>query len=371
MKEMSVLEFMNRFDDWEARITQPPFFVNVKHDGEYVLLKYQQLNSDMNMLIVQESRGSIFRRDADGRWRYVCRPFDKFFNVGESQADQIDWSTARVLQKVDGSLIKLWYDEGEWHLSTNGMIDAFKSSVPESGYRFGDVFNRALGMDFRVLGDYLDPDYTYLFELTSPDTKLVIPYPDGVWYLSRRHTESGVEEFDRPELPGVKLPKQFFLNRLEDVLSVVSGMSKEEEGVVVNDARSHRIKIKSPEYLLAAHLMNNKMISNRNLVTYMQEGKIDDFLAYCPRYQEHVQDILDCFQNKCASLDALWEKYRDMASLPRGEFAKLIERESDKNYLFVQYDRPEMSSASFLLGQQTPALMRMLGIKADVLGGKD
>jgi len=30
-------------------------------------------------------------------------------------ADTIDWSAARVQEKVDGSLIKVWYYNGEWN----------------------------------------------------------------------------------------------------------------------------------------------------------------------------------------------------------------------------------------------------------------
>lgn len=367
LQNMPVLQFMNTFADWEARITQPPFRITVKHDGVYTLLQYQQLNSDMKIRLVQEARGSIFRQNESGEWQYVCRPFDKFFNHGQAEADQIDWSTARILEKVDGSLMKLWNDNGRWHLSTNGTIDAFKAPVSDLGYSYGDVFNRALGADFAALGTCLDPNYTYMFELTSPDTQLIVPYADGVWYLSRRHTQSGIEEFDRPDLPGVKLPKQFLMNNLTDVLEVVSQMPKDEEGVVVNDAHSKRVKIKSPEYLMAAHLANNKMISNRNLVIYMQEDKLDDFLAYCPQHAARVQDLLDRFHAKCTELEAAWEKHKACAQLPRREFAAMVAKNPYRPYLFAKLQSPEMSADKFLLRQQTSALMRMLDLKADII----
>lgn len=369
--QMHVLDFMNTFYDWELRLKLSPFCCNVKKDGEYVLLLYQQLNSDFSSRVVQECRGSIFRKDERANWTYVCRPFDKFFNYGQAEAATVDWNTARVLEKVDGSILKVWTDKDEWHLSTNGTIDAFKAPVADLGYSYGDVFNRALGHDFRQLGQMLDPEYTYMFELTSPDTQLVVPYPDGVWYLSRRHTQTGVEQFDRPNLPGVKLPKEFHMDKFEDVLAVVQAMPKEEEGVVINDADSNRIKVKSPEYLMASHLANNKMVSNRNLVVYMQEGKIDDFLAYCPQYTSRVEGIQERIRAKCAELDDVWGRYQVSASLPRKEFAELIAGEKKyKPYLFAKLEHPELTSEEYIMSQLTPALMRMLGLKNDELGFK-
>ena len=370
--QMHVLDFINTFYDWELRLKLSPFCCNIKKDGEYVLLQYQQLNSDFSSRVVQECRGSIFRKDERANWTYVCRPFDKFFNYGQAEAVDVDWNTARVLEKIDGSLTKIFYDNGEWHLATNGNIDAFKAPVSDLGYSYGDVFNRALGQDFSLLGLWLDPEYTYMFELTSPDTQLVVPYPDGVWYLSRRHTQTGVEQFDRPNLPGVKLPKEFHMDKFEDVLAVVQAMPKEEEGVVINDADGNRIKVKSPEYLLASHLANNKMVSNRNLVEYMKEGKIDDFLGYCPQYTSRVEGIREKLRAKCAELDGAWAQYQDAAtSLPRKDFAALVAGEKKcKPYLFAKLEHPELTSEDYIMGQLTPALMRMLGLKNDELGFK-
>ena len=43
---------------------------------------------------------------------------------GESSADAIDWSTARVMEKLDGSLATLYWYKGEWHVSSSGVPDA-------------------------------------------------------------------------------------------------------------------------------------------------------------------------------------------------------------------------------------------------------
>src|SRR3972149_10320778 len=67
-----------------------------------IQFKYDQIASQMSEQIVQESRGIILGETDD--WEVVARPFDKFFNHGEGHARPIDWATARVQEKLDGSL---------------------------------------------------------------------------------------------------------------------------------------------------------------------------------------------------------------------------------------------------------------------------
>ena len=115
LENMPVLVFLNTFPDWKERLSEAPFSLSIRESGEYVLLKYTQFYSDMSYLSVRESRGSVFRQNESGEWIYVCRPFDKFFNFNEEYAAPIDWKCAKVTEKIDGSLMKLWFDEGAWH----------------------------------------------------------------------------------------------------------------------------------------------------------------------------------------------------------------------------------------------------------------
>mgnify|MGYP000005541006 CR=1 FL=1 len=58
--------------------------------------------------------------DADKNWACVSRPYDKFFNHGEPLADEIDWSSAQAFVKEDGTLMQLYWFNGEWLVGTTG-----------------------------------------------------------------------------------------------------------------------------------------------------------------------------------------------------------------------------------------------------------
>ena len=127
---MKLVTFLKKHrDNWREILSSSPYNLIIKDGtGEFeglTLFKYNQLDSDLSRQLVQNCRGIIV--DTEDDFNVVCYPMDKFFNHGERYAKKIDWSTARVQQKVDGSLIKVWYwnRKNKWVISTNGCIDAY------------------------------------------------------------------------------------------------------------------------------------------------------------------------------------------------------------------------------------------------------
>lgn len=247
--------------------------------------------------------------------------------------------------------MKVWYHAGSWHLSTNGTINAFAAPVGDFNITFGQLFERALGYDVQKLGEALDKEYTYCFELTSPESHLVVDYDSAVWYLSAFNTQTGME-LDwrvRPILDGVRYPREYDLKCLEDVLEVVNEMDKTHEGVVVSDDYSNRVKVKSPVYLAAAHLANNGNITKKRVLEYIRTNQIDDFIALCPQYR----DLVDMVKNAYIKLIKEIEVERDMVSraelcLSRKEFALMVKDFKWKTYLFLWFDNHNYSPENWI-----------------------
>lgn len=344
---MTLLNFINQNQNWKEILSNTPYNILIKEDGPYILLKYNQLESDFNEHVVQECRGCIIKQFDDG-YRYVCRPFDKFFNYGEEQAADIDWDSSFITEKIDGSLMKLWFDDG-WHLSTNGTVDAFKAVISgNEDCSFGDIFLKASRCC--TISDFckhFDKQYTYLFELTSPETKVVINYDYAVWYLAKRNTVTGNYVKEKERAPkeilkaaikyNIMFPKVYPLHILSEIVQVVSKMTKDEEGVVVSDSHGNRVKVKSPEYLIKAKLIGNGTKSDEALLEIIFNSQEDDLLAYCPEYTERIREIknrIELYINKCKSL---WEQCKGLVA-SRKEFALAISQYKEKPYLFAKAD---------------------------------
>ena len=291
---MLIEDFINNTPDWEQVLAGEPYFVKTIWDGEYFLLKYSQLESDFSNEIVCQCRGSIFKF-VDNKCVCVCRPFRKFFNVQEANAAHIDWTTAKVQEKIDGTIIKIWYDNSVWHISTNSVIDAFKATIVDD-LTFGQVFERAAGMDLAKFCKFLSPSYTHIFELTSPESQVVIPYSDGIYWLASKNTQTEGETTAPTTLPWiVKGVKTYDLSDLDECLDYVSIMTKDEEGFVVVDDDLNRVKIKSPKWLNAHYLVHNNVISNKYLFKMFQEDKLDDVRAVVRKEWIKKLDVFERF----------------------------------------------------------------------------
>ena len=309
----------------------------------------------------------------DGLYECVCRAFDKFGNYGEGYTDEIDWSTAQVQEKVDGSLIKVFYHNNSWHIATNGAINAYDCIVykedKETNKTYGSIFNFALRGHLNQFFESLDKDYTYMFELVSPYTKLVVEYPDtALYYLSRRSIHTMKEDNARPETFeefGILFPKTYSLKTLEDCLAYVKTMDKNEEGFVVKDAAFHRIKIKSPEYLLAFRSKNNGVLSTKRIIKMIREESIDDLLAYCPEYKERVDIVINKYKILIHSFEEEYQRFIIMhphkwGTLDRKDFAALVSSSWAKDFLFKKRGDPELRAEDYINSLSIARLISLL-----------
>jgi hypothetical protein len=105
-----------------------PYFVGIKEDDKnYVSFIYSNKSNFKNP-VVRECRGIILYfinsslSSSSLEIVPVCVPFFKFGNFHERYVPEIDWPSAKVTEKLDGSIMKLWFHNSEWHISFNACI---------------------------------------------------------------------------------------------------------------------------------------------------------------------------------------------------------------------------------------------------------
>ena len=290
-----LLEFIqNHPNDWEEKLSSDPYNLKISRDGPYVMFKYNQLSSDFSNPIVREARGIIFR---ENNWKCVRRAFDKFFNYGEPNAAEIDWNTAKVQTKIDGSLVSAWFDNRKWHYSTNGTIDAYKALTGDIKLpTFGDVLEEAFrnnGSSKKEIFEHCaSKNVCYTFELVSPQTRVVIPYekPD-LYFIGCRTMKTERDTKDSIISSFFKTPKEYDFHSAQDVVDAAKELPWNEEGYVVVDSNFNRIKIKSPAWLVAHYARSNNSISKESLIQVILDGEQEEFLVYANDYREELESV--------------------------------------------------------------------------------
>lgn len=250
---------------------------------------------DFTLPEVQEARGIILNIET---LEVVCWPFRKFGNYGESYIDTIDWSTARTQEKVDGSIMKLWWNDlnDNWQVSTNAVIYPEKLSLV-SGDSFDELFNEAAvenNLDYSIL----NKDYTYIFELVGPLNRVVIKYDKcDIYHIGTRNKITG-EELNVDI--NIHKPKEYPLNSLDACIEAAKALGGsedddfdvEDEGYVVVDANWHRIKIKNPYYVMAHHSLNGGMLSRKRILSLIVANEYEEYLTYFPQYKSIFTEYL-------------------------------------------------------------------------------
>ncbi|MDR0232202.1 MAG: hypothetical protein LBI82_08805 [Dysgonamonadaceae bacterium] len=206
---LKLSEFIRENIDWEEQLSKEPYSIRIKRADGFIIFFYRA-DSDFHIDVVKECRGIILDETDD--YKPVCVPFFKFGNYGESYADDIDWSTARVIEKMDGSLIKLWCHKDIWHVSTNNTIDAESARTDNDEDTFMNVFQRAWMCTGKQFSE-LNPDYTYMFELVSPQTRVVIPYTETKLYHTGTRDINTLQEL-LVDI-GIEKPKEFSISTIE------------------------------------------------------------------------------------------------------------------------------------------------------------
>jgi hypothetical protein len=284
--------------------------------------------------------------------------FMKFGNYGESYADEIDWATAEVLEKVDGSLIKVWNYEGEWRVSTNGTICADKAEIADrTVYRtYGELFKAAAdkqGLDFSTL----DPACTYMFELVSPYNRVVVAHEDiGIYHIGTRDNQTLREiECDI----GIRKPKAYKGSDLEAVVAMAQGLGYSEEGYVVKDARYRRIKVKSPAYVRAHCLISG--MNERRLLELLRAGEIGELVEYFPEFKEDIDSLLARIERFIEHLDKVYEeKTTGVIFETRKDYAAVATSTKYPAYFFQRYDGKVKDGREWFEEQRTEKALELL-----------
>ena len=333
------------------------YHINVKRHSKYpnlVLLKYNMLSTPMNST-TRECRGIIL--DEANDWQVVNYTYKRFVNLGETWGDTVDFSTAKVYDKVDGSLAQLYYYDGNWNMATSGMPDAL-GQVDDHGFSFADLF-------WRVWGDlhYQLPANTNLcfaLELCSRFNQLVVHQATERIVLHGVRDLITLDELEPEPIAaqyGWECVKSFPFATIEDVVAASKQLKYQEaEGYVVRDASFNRVKIKSPEHVLHSHLRDSLSSSQRNIIEFIRKGESSELLAYMPALKTEHDALKAKYEALITTIEATYQGIQNIQN--QKDYAAEALKHHYSSALFAA--RKGIMAREFLLGLAVKSLEEWL-----------
>lgn len=296
--------------------TVAEFKLKTREYDNKVLIKYDQIASLMGLSEVQDARGLILEKDT---WKIMCLTFRKFFNNAEGHAARIDWDTAHVLEKCDGSLIQLYKDwnKNKWFAATTGMAEGEGEVNNKDGTTFNDLFWKTVTEKYNFNECTLDEDLVYAFELTTPYNIVVKPHGESSATLLAVRNRTTLKEVAYEDLKmisesiGIPLVKAFDMNvdNAGALERTFDGMPFSEEGYVVVDGDFNRVKIKNPAYVAVHHLKSKT--SEHAIMEVVKSNEIDEFASTFPERKEEIERLKGNYDVLEAKLAEAWDSLKD------------------------------------------------------------
>lgn len=313
-------------------LSKPPYALVIRRHAEFpnlVLFKYNQIESEMDSPLVCQCRGLIL--DETDNWHCVSRPFDKFWNAHEGRAAIIDWSTARVQEKLDGSLIQMYYYAGQWRVGTSGTPDAL-GEVNGSNQTFSELFWQT----FRRMGLAVPGDgaigLTYLFELMTPANRVVVRHREPTIRLIGVRDTLLECEFRVHDGWGYPAVREFPLTTMADVEATFAQFHPlDQEGYVIVDGEFNRIKVKHPGYVALHHLRDH--LTPKGILDVVRRGETSEVLASFPEWFTEFARVETAYQALVQRIQTTWEQWRH--TVIQKEFALAVKDEPWSGVLFA------------------------------------
>lgn len=317
MKEVLLVQKFLETKTFGDLIKEHGVYASFSKSGHKFSLNYDQLEAKEADPLAQECRGLVLSADdgrsftsqavqvngkdsyehvSPGKTRILAFPMRRFFNHGQGSAAEIDWKDPKlaVLEKLDGTLCIVYHDlfTSQWCVATRSVPEA--DLLMDNGlFTFRTLFEKAVfdtcGYGFVELAvGFLDPHYTYCFELTTPYNRIVVNYAtNGVTLLAVRGLVTLQElNFDHPiveKLVGVPKVGAYTYSSIEELVNWVSSLNPmEHEGVVVRDSKFNRIKVKNAAYVAYNKVRDALATSPRNIVELILQEKDDDVVSFLP-----------------------------------------------------------------------------------------
>lgn len=264
----------------------------------------------------------------DDQGNIVARSFKKFHNIEENR--HVATKDFVIYEKLDGSLIIVFWYDNEWIVASRGSFESFQSQVARELLQ--DKF------------DCLKKELAYSFEVIYPENRIVVDYHDrrDIVFLAAFDVNGNehIEECVELSRHGITCPVTY---NFDDYKKIKQLDWTNSEGFVVRFSNGDRVKIKFQNYLTMHRIVTNINAKEVWNMFCKNHDSIDDtVLAMIPdEFMKWVHDKWSSFHHMFHSIKTEYLCLHQVcknSTYSRAEYAKLASKQKHPKLLFALFD---------------------------------
>lgn len=296
---LSFLESKNIVSVVET-LSSSPYFLNIKHDRENSLhiLKHCY-RSDKTNDVVAQSDCTILNDDA--KVTSYIGPEAQQLDMNDLTDEQV--SSFQFHELLDGTMIRLFHHNGEWHFGTRGHTNASKAKwVSEKS--FYELWQECISSYEKFDLTTLNTNYTYVFVIQHADNKIVCPVTENKVYLVDVFDNTTLQRVSGEDV-GVDSPTPLTFTKVSDLRTFLSLNDETVKGVYVL-SESIRGFLLTHIYEERQRLKGNTLDVNRQYLNLRCGNNHTTFVQQFPEYES---DVLQLEQNITRNVQYIHQLY--------------------------------------------------------------
>jgi RNA ligase len=309
---------------------------------ELVTLCYDHTKTSRNS-ITNECRGIVLDKNT---FEIKAYPFSRFGDYDPKKTTDFDFSDFKCFEKIDGSLIILYFYAGKWQIGTKSMPDG-RGKIAGLDQNYEQMFWELWHENGFALPTR--HDFTYLFELKFPSNRQYITQTTtkSIALIGLRNIQT-FEEVDIETavqthlIPAWNLVVSKPMTSISDIWEHAIALNPSvDEGFVLLDKKFNRLKVKSPAYELIALLRRqsddpavNAVINRDNFKRLIKIAKYSTDKAFLSRYSNCETDFERIIQAKSVLMERLEHILKEVHSLEGAAFGQYCKKSPFQKFVF-------------------------------------
>lgn len=284
MNVLNVLNKISSFEEVKKTFSNEPYNFQVKYNDEYYMLCHTDKSPDN--VLTKECFGIIFDKNKVNK--VVCYGFDKINKIkGDDDEFLKDFDSLEVQEAEDGSLIKVFWYNGKWNVSTKKCLDANKAywTSSKSFFKMFEECCESMNFDYKKL----DKTNCYMFVLKHPNNRIVFPYKKkSLTHVGTRNMETLREVDYKTELP---LPKKYKFSSWKELVESFKNSTFLFQGYILKNKNNERRIIENDDFLKVKELKGNNPSVKFQYLNLRRKNQHHLFAKYYPEYKTYFNDV--------------------------------------------------------------------------------